>query len=105
MIQSSLESAIDWVQKTIKRKVLRSQLTQQQFDALVSFVYNRGPQYSSRVLELADQGDFVGVSAYMSRVVYGTIIDKKTGKRIKKVLPGLVVRRAYETQPFKGVKK
>ena len=100
MIALSLQAALADTQRLIKKRVTKTQLTQEQFDALTSFVYNRGGPRSERVLKLIDHGDFKTARAQMNRVIYGTVSDPKTGKPVKKALPGLILRRRAETRPF-----
>ncbi len=75
-------------------KLVKVPLTQNQFDALVSFEYNIG--YSklsaSTLLRLLNSGDYKGASDQFGRWVYGG----------GKILPGLVRRRKAETQLFIG---
>lgn len=67
-------------------------LTQAQFDALTSFVYNigRGNFASSTMLKLLNQRDYEGASREFGRWIYGG------GKR----LPGLIRRREREKEVF-----
>lgn len=69
-------------------------LTQNQFDALVSFVYNVGAGNfrSSTLLKLLNAGDYDGAAAEFA----------KWNKSQGKVLPALVARRADEQQQFMG---
>lgn len=71
-------------------------LTQAQFDALASFVYNVGSGNfrSSTLLRLLNQGDYAAVPAQLARWKYGT----RAGQLVE--LPGLVSRRADEGQLF-----
>lgn len=105
MIMKSLENALVWAQKAVRTRITQTQLNQAQFDALVSFVYNRGEKKSALVLALVDKHDFPAVVSYMNSVVYGAVVDKKTNKKVKKLLHGLVARRLSESAPFKGIKK
>lgn len=68
------------------------ELNQNQFDALVDFAYNAGPQNlrTSRLLKLLNQNDYAGAAAEFGKWVYGG------GKK----LPGLVRRRAAERTLF-----
>lgn len=87
-------------ERTVRRKVPNQALSQDQFDALVSFVYNAGWKGSKNVLSLVDDGDFKEAAAAISRTIYMTI---KTSKGWKKVVaPGLIVRRAEESAPFRA---
>lgn len=74
------------------RDCVRVPLSQSQFDALVSFTYNAGPQAlrGSTLLRKLNAGDYHGAAAEFGRWV------NADGKR----LPGLVRRRADERQLF-----
>jgi lysozyme len=77
-------------------------LSQSQFDALVSFVYNVGVSAfaKSTLVELLNQGQFEAVPRQLSRWDKETVLttDPATGKakRVKRQNPGLVKRRALE---------
>lgn len=76
--------------------IVTTPLTQNEFDALSSFVYNVGLSgfKKSTMLKLLNQGDKQGAAQQFSRWVYGG------GKK----LPGLVKRRNQEAAMFvKGV--
>lgn len=69
-------------------------LTQSQFDALVSFVFNVGISAFERstVLELLNKGDYVGAESHFMDWIYVN----------HKVVDGLVNRRRSEQQEFEG---
>lgn len=73
-------------------RLVRVPLTQAQFDALVSFVYNvgAGSFESSTLLRLLNAGDYAGAAAQFGRWVYND----------GRVLPGLQRRRAAEAALF-----
>lgn len=73
-------------------KYVKVKLTQNQFDALVSFVYNVGVGAfrTSTLLRKLNNGDYVGAAAEFKRWKFGG------GKE----LPGLVRRRKAEEQLF-----
>jgi lysozyme len=75
-------------------KHTRVKLTQEQYDALVSFVFNLGEtQYrKSTLLRKLNAGDCWGAAAEFDRWVFAK------GKRLK----GLVTRRAAERKLFEG---
>lgn len=66
-------------------KLVAVPLTQDQFDALVVFVYNIGPtEFShSTMLKLLNQKDYVGASKQFSRWIYsgGQIVDGLINRR------------------------
>lgn len=74
--------------------LVRVPLTQGQWDALSSFVYNLGPGAleKSTLLRLLNAGDYSGAAAQFDRWVYAS------GKK----LAGLVKRRAAERALFEG---
>lgn len=78
--------------ETVVRSLVTVPLTQAQFDALVSFVYNvgAGAFRSSTLLRLLNDGDYAGAMAEFNRWVYSD----------GRVLPGLVARREAEAALF-----
>lgn len=68
------------------------ELTQGQYDALVDFAYNAGPQNlrTSTLLKRINAGDYAGAANEFGKWVYGG----------GKVLPGLVRRREAEKRLF-----
>ena len=73
-------------------RLVKVPLNQNQFDALVSFVYNlgEGALASSTLLKLLNQGDYDSVPAQMMRWTKANGVD----------LPGLVRRRKAEADLF-----
>jgi len=73
-------------------RYVKTKLTQNEFDALVSFTYNLGCQAlrSSTLLKMLNRGDKAGAAAQFSRWVFAG----------HKQLPGLVKRRARERDVF-----
>ena len=94
------ERAEELLREDVKRfedqvlRLVKVPLTQGQFDALTSFVYNLGPGNlsNSTLLRLLNAGDYKGAAAQFDRW------NKAGGK----VLPGLVRRRAAERALFEG---
>lgn len=76
------------------RRLVTSDLTQCQFDALVSFVYNIGSgkfkNYTLRRIVNQNPNDLDGVAEWFPRYVFAG----------KKKLPGLVKRRAVELRIY-----
>lgn len=79
------------VERNVKALV-KMPLTQQQFDALVSFQFNLGKLGASTLLKLVNLGDASAAAAQFPRWVYAD------GNRLK----GLVRRRAAERAHFEG---
>lgn len=73
-------------------KYVKVRLTQSQFDALVSFVYNVGVEAfrTSTLLRKLNGADYVGAAAEFKRWKMGG----------GKVLPGLIRRRKREEELF-----
>jgi lysozyme len=76
-------------------------LSQAQFDALVSFTYNRGVRGSQAAYKCANRGDFEGVAAEMSMRI-GAEVKNNMGKLVKVHPRGLITRRAEESAPFRN---
>lgn len=88
-----LRADVAWAEEAVSGQV-RVPLSQRQFDALVSFVFNVGAgQFgSSTLLRLLNQGDHAGAAAQFERWT----------RAAGRVLPGLVKRRAAERAMFEG---
>lgn len=94
------EQADAWLRQDITyaaaciKHLVNVPLTQGQFDALASFVYNIGQAQfgSSTLLRLLNAGNTVGAAAQFDRWNRGT----------SGVMPGLVKRRAAERAMFEG---
>lgn len=81
--------------ESVVHKLVKVQLNQDQFDALVSFAYNLGEGNlgQSTLLKKLNAGDFAGAAQEFPRW------NKGDGK----VLPGLVRRRASESLMFRSI--
>ena len=77
------------------RRHVSVQLTQHQFDALVSYIYNTGSIYGSKLLENLNAGNLRAAAREMD-IVKQT--NPSTGER--EVLRGLEIRREQEQQLF-----
>ncbi|MBM2884118.1 lysozyme [Chromobacterium phragmitis] len=75
-------------------RLVKAPLSQNQFDALVSFSYNLGlgSLQNSTLLRLLNAGDYVGAAGQF------ILWDKAGGKAV----PGLLARRSAEQALFKG---
>lgn len=90
LLLMDLKIAVEAVNKAVKVPI-----TQSQYDALVSFVFNVGASrfYKSTLLKLLNQGDIAGVRSQFGKWVY-------VGKNISN---GLINRRAGDLKLFDGV--
>lgn len=86
------------VEHCINRQPFAERLTQGQFDALASFIFNVGMSafQASTMRKLLCQGENKAAAEQFSRWVYGTVNGKK------EKLPGLVLRREREREMFIG---
>lgn len=84
------------VELYLNRQSFAGRLTQGQFDALVSFLFNvgSGAFQTSTMRKCLCTGDFEGAAAQFGRWVYGTVNGKK------EKLAGLVARREREKETF-----
>ena len=79
---------------------IRISLTQAQFDALVSYTFNRGPGGAHKAFKLLNEGEFNKAAIEISSHVTASV--KKNGKRVATVARGLFDRRAEESAPFRN---
>ena len=84
------------VEHCINRQPFAEWLTQGQFDALASFIFNVGMSafQASTMRKRLCVGDYEAVAGEFKRWVYGTVNGKK------EKLPGLVKRRECECKMF-----
>lgn len=76
------------------------QLTQEQFDVLVSLAYNSGVRGSLPIYHRLNAGDFNGAADAIASMTYGH--EQRKGKRVPVFHRGLVARRAAEAAPFRN---
>ena len=90
---------VEDVERLLDAERYSSALSQGQYDALVSFIFNLGwGKFRSSTLrkKLLNNVDDLSIPNEFRRWVYGT--DPKTGAKVK--LPGLVKRREWEAQMY-----
>lgn len=102
LIQASLQRGIRDAERVVRRAVPSQELTQDQFDAAVSFAYNV-PGGARRALAPANQGNMAAVARNMNQYVYEHPRDEHgraagPGRRSQ----GLARRRQRESAPFQG---
>lgn len=99
-VDTQLAIRVRDTEEAVRRGVRNHQLTQEQFDALVSFTFNVGVRGARSTFAAANQGLLREVTTHMNRNVYVHPRDAN-GHRLAPVrLPGLVNRRREETRPF-----
>jgi GH24 family phage-related lysozyme (muramidase) len=94
MVNDALNSKIREFESFIKRKV-NYELNQEQYDALLSYVYNRGPGQSLATIKLINDGKLVDAADNMQRHITGKVGSKSV------VMKGLIKRRELESAPFR----
>lgn len=85
LLSQDIREAEDDIRRLVKRD-----LTQGQFDALVSWQFNTGALGKSTLLRELNAGNYAAVPGQLRRWVYGTVGGQKV------ILPGLVKRRSDE---------
>ncbi|WP_206997464.1 lysozyme [Trinickia mobilis] len=98
MADASLTSRIRDAENAIRRNVTQ-ELNQEQFDALVSFVYNTGPTGAIAVFERLNAGEFEAAADVISSRTH----SRQNAKLVH--LKGLVSRRTEESAPFRPEKE
>ena len=82
-------------ERRVKVKV-KTRLSQEQFDALVSFTYNTTNIANDRVYQALNDNDFEGAARKISEA------NKVKVNGTWKLAPGLVKRREEESAPFRS---
>lgn len=100
-VEKEFSKRLSVAEKAVQRHVT-ADLTQDQFDALVSFTYNVGAGAASNVYDMLNDGDFDGAAASILSRVHGH--QKRKGKRVTVFYRGLVPRREQEAAPFRNTK-
>jgi GH24 family phage-related lysozyme (muramidase) len=100
LVQSLFSANLRDAERGVERHV-KVPLTQEQFDALVSYTFNVGARHALPVFTLINRGDLAAAANVISRNT--TVKIKKAGKTVRVVAGGLISRRAEESAPFKPV--
>jgi lysozyme len=100
MVNSSLAVRVHVAEAAVRAGVPDVQLTQSQFDALVSFVYNVGATGARAALAGANRNAPADVAAHMQANVYVHPRDAQGRRGAPRRLQGLVNRRQRESAPF-----
>lgn len=97
-LDMSFAAAIRDAEGAVRRNVSHQALTQDQFDALVSYAYNTGARGARETFQRVDQGNLRGAADLITRNTYST----QNGRRV--FMPGLVARRREESAPFRDAR-
>jgi lysozyme len=98
-VNKTLATRVNEAAAAVRRNVHNPNLTQAQFDALVTYTYNMGPSGAFSVYRAASQGNNTAVADLMSQNIH----VKKNGQY--KVSLDLQARRVEESAPFRPRQK
>jgi GH24 family phage-related lysozyme (muramidase) len=97
-IDIEYEKRVREAERKVKQHVMVP-LNQAQFDALVSFTYNTTNRTAKRVYDALNTGNFAAAANAISSAIK---TDVGGGRKVHwKVAPGLLLRRAEESAPFR----
>jgi len=101
-VNAQLAAAIQVAEQAVRRRVRRHELTQDQFDALISYTYNLGAGGAQAVLTAADRAANQDVVREMNRNIYIHRRDANDRRLPPTPVQGLVNRRRDEAAPFQA---
>ena len=96
-IEAAFSVALKDAERAVRRNIPSQPLTQEQFDALVSYTYNIGPTGASRVYRHINQGNFQRAAD----TITANVFSKQAGRLVR--MPGLIKRRREESAPFRAL--
>lgn len=100
-VNVQLSTRVGAAEREVRRRVQNIELTQAQFDALVSFTFNVGAGGARRTLAAANRGVSQEVVRRINEAVYVHPRNSQ-GRPLQPVrVPGLVNRRRAESLPFR----
>ncbi|MBK7662176.1 MAG: glycoside hydrolase family protein [Sterolibacteriaceae bacterium] len=99
-VNAQLAAGVARAEAAVRRRVRNQQLTQAQFDALVSFAFNTGAAGARAALDAANRGASGEVVTHMNDNVYVHPRDANGRRLAPRRLQGLVNRRLEEAAPF-----
>ncbi len=97
-IDSELRRRVARAETTVKNQ-LHVQLTQQQYDALVSYTFNMGAHGAAEAFRLINHGQNTLAAAEIKRHITANVL-LPNGRHVHVKEPGLVTRRQEEAAPF-----
>lgn len=99
-VDAQLATRVSTAEAAVRRQVRDQQLTQEQFDSLVSFAFNTGAAGAQTVLGAVNRGVFEAAATQMNNTVYIHPRDAN-GHRLAPIrVQGLVNRRREESAAF-----
>lgn len=100
-VNAQLATRVSRAEAAVRRAVTTRELTQDQFDELVSYTYNAGVTGARAALQAANQSNDAGVVSHMNQRVWVHPRDAN-GRRLAPVRSnGLINRRRLESAPFR----
>lgn len=99
-VDGQLVSKLTTAEAAVRDRVRNCQLSQAQFDALVSFVFNTGARGARTTLDAANRGAFTEVVRHMNENIYVHPRDAQGRRLAPRRLQGLINRRREEAAPF-----
>ena len=102
-VEAAFASRIADAEHAVRRNVSRQTLNQNQFDALVSFVYNVGAHGARATFKRVDAGDFQAAAMGIAQSNKMWIKTKHGSKLV--LARGLIQRREEESAPFRTTAK
>lgn len=100
-VNAQLATKVRLTEEIVRRNVRNHELTQDQFDALVSFAYNSGEGGSRDTFAAANSGNDALVASNMALCVYVHPRDARGRRLPPRRVNGLVSRRREEAAPFR----
>jgi lysozyme len=98
-VMQSFDADVRTAENAVNRGV-KAALTQEQFDALVSYTFNKGAKGAHEVYKLINEGNPEGAANVMCSH-HSVPVKNKKGKWVAVSAGGLVSRRTEESAPFR----
>lgn len=100
MVDVEFDKRVADAERAARRNIVVP-LTQAQFDALCSLIYNAGSRGARGTYAYINRGDMNGAADNISRMIKVQVREKGKVKHV--IAPGLIKRRAEESAPFRVV--
>lgn len=98
-VATEFSSRVTAAERTVRKTVIHQALSQDQYDALVSYTFNMGDRGAARTLKLIDEGKLQQAAAKISSMIRVRVKTKHGSKLV--IARGLIIRRAQESAPFR----